>query len=157
MPDRRPLSIGRATSIGPDPKGIHSGIGPDPGIDAVMEKYGGLMGGGIAEEGGPIIRSLGKYLSELLGLEVGATKAGSGLPKRMRLTNFDSREGNLDFHAASRKGGERFQATPSQLDTLVGQGALDVVQPPKRAVESTRRKIATALDKPKSTSKGTPK
>lgn len=139
MPDRRPLPIGRATSIGPDPNGI----------DAVMEKYGGLMGGGIAEEGGPIVRSLGKYLAELLGIEMGATTAGSGLPKRMRMTGFDAREGNIDFHAASRKGGERFAATPEQLDTLVGQGAVDVAQPPKKAVASVRRKIATDLDTPK--------
>lgn len=150
MPDRRSLSIGTATSIGPDPKGRHAGIGPDPSrdINAVMDKYGGLLGGGIAEEGGPMVKSLGKYLAELLGLEVGATSAGSGLPKRMRLTNA-TREGEMEFHAASRKGGERFNATPNQLDTLVDQGALDVVQPPAKDVSLARRKIAKSLDRAK--------
>lgn len=109
-----------------------------------MDQYGGLLGGGIAEEGGPMVRSLGKYLAELLGLEVGATSAGSGLPKRMRLTNA-TREGEMEFHAASRKGGERFNATPKQFDTLVDQGALDVTQPPAKDVAAARKKISRTL------------
>lgn len=150
MPDRRPLqspgTAERRIPLNQRPLGHDLSIGPDPSrdINQVMDKYGGLLGGGIAEEGGPMVKSLGKYLAELLGLEVGATKAGSGLPQRMRLTNA-TREGEMEFHAASSKAGERFRATPRQFDTLVDQGALDIHQPPEKDVAAARKKISRTL------------
>lgn len=136
MPDRKPLSLGRAEHIGPD---------------SLMETYhqfeGALglpMAGTIEEAGTPVLRSLGKRLDELLDMVL-TPKPGSGLPKRLRLTNWDAREGNVDFHSASK--GERFQATPSQLDELIKGGALDVEQPPAGAVTAARKKISKGLDK----------
>jgi hypothetical protein len=130
--------------------GMH--IGDDPNsIDNVMKKYGGVMmpAAGILEgegiQGSPIIKSLGKRLDELLDA-VFTTPKGSGLPSRLKLTNWDARTGNIDFHAFG-KSAERFQATPQQLDTLLQRGGMDLEQPATKAVGTIQKKLQSALPK----------
>lgn len=100
--------------------------------------------GGYAE---PMLKSLGKPLAELLDLILTPTTKGTGLPNRLRLTNWDARSGNVQFHGAgpTRVGVERFEATPTQLDRLIRGGALDVEQPPQGAVDAIRKKLAMLL------------
>ena len=99
----------------------------------------------------PILASLGKPLQELLGLVLSPTKGGSGLPRRLRLTQWNARTGNVEFHGQGPRpiGVERFEATPAQLDKLIRGGALDLEQPTESAMAPIRRKLSAALDKGK--------
>lgn len=132
--------MAHASSIGPDP----TAIGP------MMEKYGGLMApaAGILEnegvQGAPVLRSIGKRIDELLDA-VFTTPKGSGLPKRLKLTGWDARTNQIEFHAPA---GERFQASPQQLDKLIGSGSIDLEQPAAGAVSSIQSRLSKALPKP---------
>lgn len=95
--------------------------------------------------GAPLLKSLGKELSELLDA-VFKPKAGSGLPQRLRFTNV-SREGQMQFHAPNDAiGPARFEASPSEVDKLINGGALDLEQPPAAATNAVRSKLRDVLD-----------
>lgn len=92
----------------------------------------------------PMLKSLGKPLSELLDLVLKRTGVAEGVPQRLRLTNWNARTGSAEFHGLT-KAGQKFEATPTQLDELINGGVLGVDQPPQGAVEAIRRKLAGAL------------
>lgn len=125
MPQRRIPTLDalqKADSIGADPRAdVHEAVMP---LDPTM------------------LESLGKPLSELLGMILRPTTAGTGLPSRLRLGNVQNGEG---LFYGVRKGGERFQASPSQLDEMINGGLLEREQPPTGAVNAIRRKIAAVL------------
>ena len=94
----------------------------------------------------PMLKSLGKPISELLGLILTPTQSKTGVPKQLRLSNFDSMKGNVQFHGDSRAASPRFEASPAQLDDLINGGALDVAQPPQGAVDRIRKILSALLD-----------
>lgn len=99
-------------------------------------------GGGAGE---PYLKSLAKKVGDLIDA-VFTPKSGSGLPQRLRLTNV-SREGQIQFHAPNDPiGPARFEASPSDVDKLIEGGALDLEQPPQRAVNAVQSRLRHALD-----------
>ena len=102
--------------------------------------------GQVAAIGGPFLKSLGKPVADLLDLIL-TTKGGRGLPPKLRLTNI-GRSGDLQFHnpRTSGVGPAGFEASPSQVDTLIGSGALDIEQPAQRGVDSIRKRLAQEFD-----------
>lgn len=92
----------------------------------------------------PILESLGKPIAELLGMVLRPTQARTGLPSRLRFSNYNAEKGLAQFHADT-KAAPQFEATPQQLDELIGGGALDLEQPPQGAVDAIRRKLAALL------------
>ena len=91
----------------------------------------------------PMLQSIGKPISELLGLILKPTQKGSGIPQRLRLTNWNADKGTISFHGASRAG--QYEATPQQIDELINGGVLDLEQAPQRAMEAMRRKLLKLL------------
>ena len=96
----------------------------------------------------PALKSIGKQISELLDT-IFNPKPGAGLPERLRLTNWDARSGNLQFHNASpgtEISAPKFEASPKEVDQLINGGALGVEQPPVRATSQIQSKIREMLD-----------
>src|SRR5262245_24275714 len=92
----------------------------------------------------PILRSLGKPLSQLLGMILKPVQSGTGVPSRLRYTNYDAPKGLAQFHSVDRAG-QAFEASPKDLDALLKGGAIDVEQPPQGAVEKIRKLLAAAM------------
>lgn len=104
---------------------------------------------GAAMENDPWIPALGKRISELLDTVFVPTTRNTGLPQRLRLTNWNARAGTLQFHPVTPKaaiGPAPFEATPAQLSTLIDKGALDLQQPGARATAVVRARIRELLD-----------
>lgn len=99
-------------------------------------------GGG---EGEPMLKSIGKKLSELLDTVFTPTERGTGLPQKLRFTNWDARKGNMQFHGATGSA-PQFEAAPGEVDRLISGGALDVAQPPQGAVDKLQKLLAGELD-----------
>lgn len=137
MPDRRPDPVATAASKA-------TRIAPTDWVDRLVANPAGLVPGTI-ESTEPMLHSLGKPLQELLDLALRPTTAKTGLPRGLRLTNWDARTGEAAFRGLRKGGAEEFRASPQQLDDLIGGGALDVQQPPTRAVEAIRRRLAALL------------
>ena len=130
MPERNAYSaLSKATNIGPDPtmQALHD----SPLTRAEMPLDPDFL------------RSLGKPLSELLGL-IFKSPTGSGIPSKLRVTNWDAKAGQAALHGL-RKGSERFSASPSQIDELVNTGTIGIQQPPQSAVDAIRRKLSALL------------
>jgi hypothetical protein len=99
----------------------------------------------------PYLSSVGKFLDDLLDAVFNPSAKGTGLPQRLRLTNWDARSGHVQLHPASRPkttpiGPAQFEATPAQLDELIAGGAIDLEQPPARAVSDIQSRIRQVLD-----------
>lgn len=99
-------------------------------------------GGG---EGEPMLKSIGKKLSELLDTVFTPTERGTGLPQKLRFTNWDARKGNMQFHGATGAA-PQFEATPGQVDKLISGGALDVAQPPQGAVDRLQKILSEQME-----------
>jgi hypothetical protein len=99
-------------------------------------------GGG---EGEPMLKSIGKKLSELLDTVFTPTERGTGLPQKLRFTNWDARKGNMQFHGGTAAA-PQFEATPGQVDKLISGGALDVAQPPQGAVDKLQRILTEQME-----------
>lgn len=160
MPERHPplAALSKATGIGPQPHTVTLGEtldAPDP-FRLLLERFvqqltddpvSAAMAALPMLMGEPMFKSLGKPVSDMSGATFTPPR-GSGLPSRLRLTNYDAPSNNVEFHGVSS--GQPFRATPGQVDTLVNKGGLDLEQPPAKAVAATRKKIAAKLDQPKS-------
>lgn len=92
-----------------------------------------------------MLKSLGKPVSELLGT-VFKLKGGAGLPGMVRITNWNHRTGNVVMQSV-RKASEAFEATPAQIDEMIGMGWLDVRQPAQRAGERITSVLRSAMGK----------
>ena len=92
---------------------------------------------------GPSLHTLGKPVAELLGT-VFKTKAGSGLPSLLRLTNWNAGKGMVGLHSVTKKG-QPFEAAPAQLDEMIDKGWLDLAQPAVDVGNKLRRAIASRL------------
>lgn len=149
----------------PDVLAKAEGIGPIPQAESDRLAIGdgtSLIGGAIDPgDIGPILRSLGKPVADLLDLIL-TTKGKGGLPPKLRLTNV-GRNGDLQFHdpRAASTGPAGFEASAGQVDTLIGAGKLDVEQPAQRGVDSIRKRLAQEFDAhvgdPRNPTMGTPK
>lgn len=91
----------------------------------------------------PTIDALGKPVSELLGAVL-TTPKKTGLPSKLRITNWNAPSQEVVMHGV-RKAGEELRATPSQIDELIRAGNVDLQQPPMSAVEKIRRLLSSAL------------
>lgn len=127
MPERNPLTaLQKAESIGADPLAAEWSMGAMPTDPAML-------------------RALGKPISELLSAVFKTPQAmKTGLPSRVRLTNWDARKGMVDMHGV-RRTADRLEATPGQLDELLNSGAIELEQPPQGAVDLLQRKLAELL------------
>lgn len=120
-----------------------------PTLDALQkaEHIGSAVPTDVTESVMPLdptlVKSLGKPISELLGIVLKQTTPGTGLPARMRLGSFD--RGKATLYGA-RKGSETFEATASELDDLLANGMMELEQPPQGAVDAIRRKLSAILD-----------
>ena len=99
--------------------------------------------------GTPVLRSIGKELSELLDTVFTTTKKTKGVPTKLRFTNL-SREGNMQLHPASARGTSPtgpapMEVAPGDLDRLISGGAVDLDQPPEGAVDAIRRRLQKVL------------
>lgn len=110
---------------------------------------------GVAE---PMLKSLGKPISELLDLVLKTEKRVPGLPRRVKLTEWNARKGTLGFRPEAPPGGMTsmpditaapFEATPADVDALINAGHFDVDQPPQGAVDAIRRKLMAVLGQSK--------
>lgn len=128
MPDEAPPK--RKTPY-PDPMSalqgatsIHATGEYDPRRPGVLE---GLVGAAgtlkPVTEAEPVLHSIGKSISDLLGAVFKPTSKGTGLPARLSLENWNARTGNVILRGA-RAAGEKFEATPAQLDELISSGEL---------------------------------
>lgn len=136
MPQRKVPTLDalqKATSIGADPQG---------------EALSQMLSQPVHQSAVPLdptmLESLGKPLSELLGAILSPTTPGTGLPSRLRIGNV--LQGGKALLYGTRKGGEQFEALPSELDSMINSGQLGLEQPPQRAVDVVRRKLAALLD-----------
>lgn len=129
MPDgprRNPLSaLQKAESIGADPISRDTMLRGEMPLDPAF------------------LTSIGKSLTDLIGLVL-KSPTGSGLPAKLTLGGFDSAKGAAKFYGA-RKGGEVFEAAPTEIDDAITNGLLDLEQPAQKATAAVRRKIAAAL------------
>lgn len=94
--------------------------------------------------GGPMLKSLGKPLSDLLDLIL-TTKWRGGLPQKLRFTNVGRGE-KMQFRDPELTSSEPFTMVPAEADTLLDAGVLDVEQPPASAVKHMRRLLRTEFD-----------
>lgn len=107
---------------------------------------------GVAE---PMLKSLGKPISELLDLVLKTNKRVPGLPRRVKLTEWNARKGTLGFRPEAPQGPRGLtsvgvepapiSATPADVDALINAGVLDVDQPPAGAVDRIYKKLMAAL------------
>lgn len=118
-------------------------IGPDREAEALSTAAAAPLTHGDMPLSPDMLRSLGKPLSELLGT-LFKTPTKSGLPAKLRLTNWDAKSGEASMHGLT-KVGQEFRSTPSQLDSLINSDTVDLAQPPVGAVDAIRRKLAALL------------
>lgn len=98
---------------------------------------------------GPVLKSLGKPISELLSLVL--EQAGpvvKGIPKRIRLTQWDALNKLLEFHGLNNAA-ERMQVSPGDLDRLISEGVLQIPGSPKGQSATIQKKLQAALDAPR--------
>lgn len=114
-----------------------------------------VWSGGQAAE--PMLKSLGKPIQELLDLVLETSEKVKGVPRRLRLSNWDARRGLAQFHPEAPQGQGKglvgmgvephpFEASPAQLDELITQGLLDVQQPPAGQVSAIQSRLRQLLD-----------
>lgn len=98
--------------------------------------------------GEPMIKALGKPVSELLGTLFSPGETGTGVPQRLRLSGYTpGREGvepSVGLHSVNSDGAP-FEATIDQLSQLLDGGALNVTQPPQGAVSAIQARLAKLL------------
>lgn len=90
------------------------------------------------------LRSLGKPVSEVLGMVFKTKSTGGEVPSLLRVSNWNSRTGNVSMHSLN-KAGQPFEATPAQIDEMIEKGWLDLQQPAQAAGEGIRRLIGRTL------------
>jgi len=103
----------------------------------------------------PVLKSLGKPISELLDMVLKTEKKVPGLPRRVKLTEWNARTGKLGLRPESAQGqrgltsvgieAAPIEATPADVDALIDAGTLTRDQPPQGAVDAIRRKLAQIL------------
>ena len=151
MPDRRPISPGTPPSIG-----HATSIGPDQ-LAEIVRQFGGVLGTtapGAPKAAGPILKTLGKSVTDLLGSIFTAPK-GSSLPQRMRFVNWDAKGKLMNFRADAPKGTpayrERIDATLDDVDRMLRDGALGLQPRPEPAAAAdllTQSPALSAVPKP---------
>lgn len=93
--------------------------------------------------GEPMVKALGKPISELLGALFSPGEHGTGVPQRLRLTGTTPPD-MVQLHSQNMNG-QPFEATADQLSQLLDGGALNLTQPPQGAVDKIRRTLASLL------------
>lgn len=119
-------------------------IGPDTKMQGIsdLEANPDLMLRGEAPTP-DMVRALGKPISELLGA-IFTTPSKTGLPSKLRLTNWNAKTGEAVLHGV-RKAGEEMVASPRQLNSMIGADQIGLQQPPEGAVAKIQALLARAL------------
>lgn len=104
-----PARIARGERLDPGEQGYMVGMMPPPDF-------------------GPYLKSITKPISELLDTIFTPTAKGTGLPSRLRFTNWDARKGVMQLHSADAAG-KPFEVSPTDLDRLINAGHIDIEQP----------------------------
>lgn len=129
---------------------------------AINPAGGAIKSGGAAGE--PILKSIGKQLSDLLGTVFKTNPSGAklpGVPRKLRFSgmstggDLERREGNMLFQPDPREPGgmistgveaQPFEIAPSDMDSLLERGMAEIDQPPQAAVDTIQRKLREVLD-----------
>ena len=118
MPKKAPVDVSAFAKA--------TGIGPDESAE-FFRQFGGLVGGGLKVDSaftGPVVKILGKTVKDALGT-IFKTPAGSGLPKRLRFVNYNTRNRTVHLRADddTRK---RLDISLGQLERMLEEGAIGV-------------------------------
>ena len=103
----------------------------------------------------PLLKSLGKPISELLDLVLKTEQKVPGLPRRVKLTEWNARKGTVGLRPEAPQGPKGLTsvgvepapivASPADLDALINSGQLSIDQPPQGAVDAIRKRLLAAL------------
>lgn len=139
-------------------------LGLPPWLSALLNEIAiNPVGASLTSAGEPVLRSIGKQLSDLLGTVFKTAPGGAkvpGLPRRLRFSGLSTggalerREGKMLLQAdagphqpiSTGVEPQPFEIAPSDLDRLLGQGLADVDQPPTQAVDAIQRRLRQVLD-----------
>lgn len=98
--------------------------------------------------GEPMVKALGKPISELLGSLFSPGETGTGVPQRLRLTGYTPGREGVDplvgLHSVNMDGAP-FEVSPDQLSQLLDGGALNLTQPPQGPVDSIKARLGKLL------------
>lgn len=98
--------------------------------------------------GEPMVKALGKPVSELLGSVFSPGETKTGVPQRLQLTGFKGGRPGVEPTVGLHSGnldGQPFEATLDQLSQLLDGGALNLQQPPQGAVAKIQRTLSQLL------------